>query len=73
MFAIPAMVLSIAPMVLGAIIMRQAAKKGVEPPGFIWSRIGTYVGVMLALGTLFIPAVVAMREMLSPSTLPFVQ
>ena len=73
MFAIPAMVLSIAPMVLGAIIMRQATKTGVEPPGFTWSRIGTYVGVMLALGTLFVPAVVAMREMLSPSTLPFVQ
>ncbi|MEE9234066.1 MAG: hypothetical protein V3U28_01325 [Candidatus Acidoferrales bacterium] len=73
MFAIPAMVLSIAPMVLGAIIMRQATKTGVEPPGFIWSRIGTYVGVMLALGTLFVPAVVAMQEMLSPSALPLVQ
>ena len=72
-FTIMAMVLSIAPMVLGAIIMRQATKTGVEPPGFIWSRIGTYVGVMLALGTLFIPAVVAMQEMLSPSALPFVQ
>lgn len=72
-FAIMAMVLSIAPMVLGAIIMRQATKTGVEPPGFIWSRIGTYVGVLLAVGTLFIPAVVAMQEMLSPSALPFVQ
>lgn len=72
-FAIMAMVLSIAPMVLGAIIMRQATKTGVEPPGFMWSRIGTYVGVMLAVGTLFIPAVVAMQEMLSPSALPFVQ
>ena len=72
-FAIMAMVLSIAPMVLGAIIMRQATKTGVEPPGFIWSRLGTYVGVLLAVGTFFIPAVVAMQEMLSPSALPFVQ
>ena len=56
-----ALVLSMAPMGLGAYLERRSRQNKVQPPGMIWAHAGVYVGVIMCILTLLIPMIVTVR------------
>lgn len=57
-----AFLLSLAPTLLGAFLVRRYTKRKIKPPGAIWAHAGVYVGVAMCTLTLVIPMVVTLRS-----------
>jgi len=57
-----ALLLSVAPALLGAFLIRGYTKQKINPPGAIWAHAGVYVGVAMCTLTLLIPMIVTIRS-----------
>jgi hypothetical protein len=60
-----ALLLAMAPVFLGAHVLRKNKKEGATPPGSIWAHVGVYVGSLMASMTLLIPVLVTVRSLVS--------
>lgn len=66
-----ALLLSVAPIVIGGLVLHTNKESGTVMPGTPWAGVGILVGVMLASLTLLIPLMSAVRLLLGgPSDMP---
>ena len=65
----PALLMALAPIGLGLLILRRNKDAETPEPGIIWAKIGIYVGMVLSMVMLMLPAFVTLRSLVNPQAL----
>ena len=60
-----AFLIALAPLALGAFLLHRNKKAETPEHGLVWAKVGIYVGTLLAMAVLMIPAIVTLRSLVS--------